>query len=976
MWKNVGPSLHSSPFFALKSRDSWSAKFTYVSYLQYNLTLMTSLKKLLTLCFLLLAISKVYCQKTDESRFSVKRLATGFDEPMELTFLPDGKVLFIERKGALKLYDPTVEGVFTVGEIECNTRYVNAEGKEREAEEGLMGIVADPNFKENHWLYLFYSHPKEPKHRLTRWEFVDDQLVEDSEKVLLDFPVQRQECCHTGGGMVFDPAGNLYLTVGNNTSNGGSKGYAPLDERPGREPWDDQRGAGNTNDLRGSVLRIKPLPDGTYEIPEGNLFPPGTPKTKPEIYAKGSRNPWRPAIDSHTGYLYWGEVGPDAPKATEMGPAGYDEFNQAKKAGYFGWPYFAGNNEPYRDFDFSTGEKGDFFSLDGASNNSPNNTGLKILPHPTPAFIWYPYDISEQFPLLGVSGRSATGVAVYHQDDFDENAKLWPDYYEGKLLIADFMRGWIMSVSMDSHSDYVSMERFLPKENFSSLIDMAFGPDGSLYFLKYGTNWFGAAENSGLFKIEYNSGNRPPLVKLSADQKNGALPLSVNFSTKGTFDPDGDGLSYVWQIFSGEKEVKSWSGTMDKIKYKFTEPGVYDVKLQVIDQYGAKTEESVEIKAGNTAPVVEIEILEGNKSFYFPNEKVGYEIKVKDAEDGNLALGEILPSQVSVNIDYMPESFDTAEIFSNYAITDRRARFNTGFKLISKNDCGSCHLQNKKSIGPSYQEVAERYPKQTKTIEKLAEKVISGGQGVWGDHAMAAHPQLSKNDARAMVRYILSLSDPEPAEVSAPVSGEIETKVPEGESGFGGFIIRAAYTDEGLKEVPPIRTQMISFLKYPFLDPQKHDFSKNTENVDTPTHVLQFFGDESYIGFKEIDLSGITGVDLLIQASNRTSSAGGVLEIRLDSPDGQKIGEALVKQVDTGDELEGIAKVPERKIYQEQLQRMELGAAEYFLGRSQVINVKLDKTDGKHDLYFVTDSPNARFNQNVLSFSGIEFLNE
>ncbi|WP_304234001.1 PQQ-dependent sugar dehydrogenase [Jiulongibacter sediminis] len=937
---------------------------------------MNSVKLLLTLCLLVFCVGVVLAQKPDESRFSVKKLATDFDEPMELTFIPGGKVLFIERKGALKLYNPALEDVFTVGIIDCNTKYVNAEGKEREAEEGLMGIVADPNFEENHWLYLFYSHPSEPKHMLTRWDFVDDQLVEGSEKVILEFPVQRQECCHTGGGMVFDPSGNLYLTVGNNTSNGGSGGYAPLDERPGREPWDDQRGAGNTNDLRGSVLRIKPMSDGSYEIPEGNLFTPGTPKTKPEIYTKGSRNPWRPAIDSHTGYLYWGEVGPDAPKSTEMGPAGYDEFNQAKKAGFFGWPYFAGNNEPYRDLNFETKEKGELFSLEGSLNNSPNNTGLKKLPPPTPAFIWYPYDISEKFPLLGVSGRSATGVAVYHQDDFDKEARLWPDYYEGKLLIADFMRGWIMSVTMDENSDYVSMERFLPKENFSSLIDMAFGPDGDLYFLKYGTNWFGAAENSGLFKIEYNAGNRPPVVKLQADRQNGALPLEVNFSSVGSFDPDGDDIINHWKISLEGKEVKSRTGEMDEMNYQFTKPGVYKVQLEVEDSHGVLTTEQLDIKAGNTAPEVKIEILEGNKSFYFPDEKVKYEVLVKDAEDGSLDFSEILPSQVAVNIDYMPETFDPIEISSNYATADIRARFNTGYKLISKSDCGSCHLPKEKSIGPSYEQVAERYQSQAGATQKLAAKVISGGQGVWGDHAMAAHPQLSESDAEAMVRYILSFSEPELEEVSAPISGEFETKIPNFESGFGGYVIRAAYTDEGAKKVPSISTESISFLKYPFLDPQKHDFSKNTENVDTPTHVLQFFGDQSFIGFEGIDLSGIGSVDLLVQASNRTSSAGGILEIRVDNPEGRKIGEAEIRQIDVGEDVEGIGKEPHRKIYQEQLQRMEVGAAEYFQGRSQVINVPIQQVKGVYDLYFVPKSPKAKFNQNVFSFSGIELRPE
>ncbi len=109
------------------------------------------------------------------------------------------------------------------------------------------------------------------------------------------------------------PDGCLYASAGDNTHPfGDSQSYAPLDRRPGREPWNAEKSAGNPNDLRGGIIRIRPMPDGDYEIPEGNLFPPGTPGTRPEIYVMGCRNPWKISIDPATGYLYWGEVGPDA----------------------------------------------------------------------------------------------------------------------------------------------------------------------------------------------------------------------------------------------------------------------------------------------------------------------------------------------------------------------------------------------------------------------------------------------------------------------------------------------------------------------------------------------------------------------------------------------------------------------------------------------------------------------------------------
>ena len=129
------------------------------------------------------------------------------------------------------------------------------------------------------------------------------------------------------------------------------RSYGPMDNRPGFEQFDARRSSSNTNDLRGKVLRIKVDEQGNYTIPEGNLFPPGTPKTRPEIYTMGTRNSYRISVDKKTNYLYWGDVGPDAQEdnLAERGPRGYDEMNQAKKAGYFGWPLFIGNNYPYRD---------------------------------------------------------------------------------------------------------------------------------------------------------------------------------------------------------------------------------------------------------------------------------------------------------------------------------------------------------------------------------------------------------------------------------------------------------------------------------------------------------------------------------------------------------------------------------------------------------------------------------------------------
>ena len=80
-----------------------------------------------------------------------------------------------------------------------------------------------------------------------------------------------------------------------------------------------------------------------------------------------------------------------------------------------------------------------------------------------------------------------------------------------------------------------------------------------------------------------------------------------------------------------------------------------------------------------------------------------------------------------------------------------------GGKLIAKNDCLTCHKIDSKIIGPSYADVAAKYPATDANIDTLANKVIKGGKGHWGEVPMAPHPALTETDAKTIVKYILSL---------------------------------------------------------------------------------------------------------------------------------------------------------------------------------------------------------------------------
>ncbi len=203
-------------------------------------------------------------------------------------------------------------------------------------EDGLLGVAADPDFKNNRWVYFYYAVAGDRSvSHLVRFELKGEELVQSSKKVLLEVPTQRVYCCHSAGHITFDVNGLLYLSTGDNTNAEEIEGHNPTDERPGRELSDDQASTANSMDYRGKILRIKPEPDGTYSIPEGNLFPKDGSVGKPEIYVMGVRNPFRMSVDPKTGFLYWGDVGPDTQVRAEEGTLSYDEINQARGPGFF-----------------------------------------------------------------------------------------------------------------------------------------------------------------------------------------------------------------------------------------------------------------------------------------------------------------------------------------------------------------------------------------------------------------------------------------------------------------------------------------------------------------------------------------------------------------------------------------------------------------------------------------------------------------
>ncbi|MDB5047126.1 MAG: cytochrome c class [Fibrobacteres bacterium] len=402
------------------------------------------------------------CPAVKDADFTMTTLASqtanNLQEPMRMAFdlTPSGTdVYFVEKGGKVRKYVAATKTVTNIGTIGVNTT----------GEHGLLGIALDPGFKTNKRLFLFYGTNQNPyQFRLSRFTMTGEQLDMASEKIMIRISADAGSW-HTGGSIKFDNAGDLWITVGDNKS--------------------DEGGSPNTNDLRGKILRIHPLEDGTYSIPAGNLFPVGTEKTKPEIYIMGDRNPYSIGVDPKTGWIVWGEVGPDGYGVTE-------EFNLATKPGNYGWPYFAGKNQVIK-----TGKV-----PSAPINNSPLNTGLVNLPPAVTATYAYQQDCA-------ISGP------VYRYDAYANTAVKMPPHFDGTWFVTDFNNygtlGQTMdTMSVDANGNPGKLGRIWPNWKLTRPLEFQVGPDGAFYVVNY-AGYFSTISTTAIVRIEYNGTCRPPV---------------------------------------------------------------------------------------------------------------------------------------------------------------------------------------------------------------------------------------------------------------------------------------------------------------------------------------------------------------------------------------------------------------------------------------------------------------------------------
>ena len=623
-------------FSQVLSCPSW---FNFLQCYRCKISKLKSSLIIFILCF-----SQGFAQLPSD--FQKVELLTGLANATTMKFAPDGRIFIVDRYGELLIYKPDIQTTVSAGVLPVFHGF----------EDGFLGLAFDPNFASNQKVYIYYSLMPQSANanRISQFSMNGDVLDLTSEIPMLEWPVQRINSFHAGGDMTFDSQGNLYIAVGDNANHGL---YGAIDENNPNNSA--EKSSSHTNDYRGKILRIKPDANtGTYSIPPGNLFPQGTPLTRPEIYVMGARNPYRLFVDiNNEDWLFWCDVGPDANSASASGPEGLDEINLTKTAGNYGWPYFAGeDNDPYQ---VSYKSPSPFYNNPNAPENtsvwnkSPNTIGAKILPAAKPAW-------------LELFHKSYFAGPKYYYNASSTDQQRLPVEFDGAFFYYDFNTSRIWVIKMDTSGNILSNEQMAPSvfpTSKNGFIDMKIGPDGHMYILEYGTGC--CPQNAGtgkLVRVDYTgiSTNAPPNVVINADVTSGSIPLTVNFNSTGTTDPNGDtSFTYAWD-FQSDGIVDA---TTAETNYTFTSPGTYIVKLAVSDGNGGVGVQNMTIHAGNHPATFHFNS-PPDGGFVGWGDDITIDLFVSDEEDGTTQSGiscadvSIVPSLGHLNHFHDGATFD------------------------------------------------------------------------------------------------------------------------------------------------------------------------------------------------------------------------------------------------------------------------------------------------------------------------------
>lgn len=204
---------------------------------------------------------------------------------------------------------------------------------------------------------------------------------------------------------------------------------------------------------------------------------------------------------------------------------------------------------------------------------------------------------------------------------------------------------------------------------------------------------------------------------------------------------------------------------------------------------------SSQIHTENNPPLVRI-TAPLDKSRFAWNSLVTYSISITDKEDGNSAYDEIPGNEVLLKVVYLADPLGVKKYVTSNA---KAGKDPVAISLLQKLNCFTCHSVRDKLIGPSFEQIAKRYPYNPSSLEALTGKVINGSSGVWGNTIMPPQPEIKKQEAKLVVDWILRNAANVDTCYYTGLQGAFRTRE---RPGKGVYVLTASYTDHGISNMP------------------------------------------------------------------------------------------------------------------------------------------------------------------------------
>jgi glucose/arabinose dehydrogenase/PKD repeat protein len=489
---------------------------------------------------------------------------------VQAAFAPDGRIFLLQKDGIVR--------IFKNGSL-LPTPFLNISSQVNVVNDrGSLGIALDPGLANNGYVYLLYvyedagnSHNQGPKtarlSRFTADPANPDVALPNSELILLG-TISIPPCNSYPAGSDCIPDDSDSHTIG--TLRFAPDGNLFVGNGDGSSYLFADVNALRAQDLNsysGKILRISPL---GAALPD-NPFYDGTNSIQSKVWAYGLRNPYRFTLDPVNGEPLIGDVGWNS----------WEEVNRGRGKN-FGWPCYEGNN-PQPDYEQTF-------------------TQCQQLPASQVTQPLYTYD--------HVVGACVVSGVFYEGTQY-------PAVYQDNFFFADYVASSLKRMVFDANHNLLSIQDFA--NGLNGPVNVELGPDGFLYYIAF--------PSGELNRIRFAG----PFANATANPPYGYSPLTVMFSSAGSFDPNGLPLSFFWDFGDGANSM------LPDPTHMYVQPTVasFDAKLTVTNTNNESSSDTVKVTIGSLPPVPTI-TLPFDGAIVHTGDTVVYQGSATDPDDGNL----------------------------------------------------------------------------------------------------------------------------------------------------------------------------------------------------------------------------------------------------------------------------------------------------------------------------------------------------